>query len=69
MKSYASVDRKEGSYVVCEVELMELENSQVENCDKAVEMIDIPLVQPHKLHKNLLFCQLKHNFSLLFPFF
>ena len=53
MKSYASVDRTEGSYVICEVELMELENSQVEDCDKAVEMIDIPLEMALKSVENV----------------
>lgn len=44
MKSYASIDRIEGSYMVCEVELIELEESfNVDYSDRETEMMDIPL--------------------------
>ena len=44
MKSYASVDRVEENFVVCELEMIEFENSRPEDCDvKETVMVDIPL--------------------------
>lgn len=44
MKSYASVDRVEGNFVVCELEMLEVENSKPEDCDvKETAMVDISL--------------------------
>ena len=43
MKSYASVDRLEGDFLVCEVELIEVEESNPTDFDKPTEMIDILL--------------------------
>lgn len=44
MKSYASIDRIEGNFAVCEVEMLELENSKnVSNFDKETKMMDIPM--------------------------
>ena len=44
MKSYASVDRIEGKYAVCEVELLPVEESKPENfATKDCEMMDISL--------------------------
>ena len=44
MKSYASVERVEGKYLVCEVELLAVEESKPENyTTKYYEMMDIPL--------------------------
>jgi len=45
MKSYASVDRLEGNFLVCEVELIEVEESNPTDFDKPTEMIDIPVEQ------------------------
>ena len=45
MKSYASVDRLEGDFLVCEVELIEVEESNPTDFDKPTEMIDIPVEQ------------------------
>lgn len=44
MKSYASVDRIEGKLVICEVELMDQEESKTIPFGKRkTEMVDIPL--------------------------
>jgi len=44
MKSYASVDRIEGKFAVCEVELIPVEESKPEDCAiKDCEMMDISL--------------------------
>lgn len=44
MKSYASVDRIEGKYAVCEVELLSVEESEPEDfATKDCEMMDISL--------------------------
>lgn len=44
MKSYASVDRVEGEFAVCEVELLEVENSRAEDYfAKETTTINIPL--------------------------
>ena len=45
MKSYASVDRLEGDFLVCEVELIEVEESNPTDFNKPTEMIDIPIEQ------------------------
>lgn len=46
MKSYASVDRIEGQFAICEVELVNLEESKsIKYFEKETEMIDIPLEQ------------------------
>ena len=48
MKSYASVDRIEGKYLVCEVELLTVEESKPENfATKDCEMMDISLQDIH----------------------
>lgn len=41
MKSYASIDRIEGKFVVCEVELLEIEKSNSNDFDVATKMMDI----------------------------
>lgn len=44
MKSYAVVDRIEGKYAVCEVELVEVEESpKIDFLEKVTDMIDVPL--------------------------
>lgn len=44
MKSYALIDRIEGSYAICEVELLDLEIGQnVDYCDRETTMIEIPI--------------------------
>lgn len=44
MKSYASVDRIEGNYCVCEVELIDVENSSsTDFFEKETEMMDVLL--------------------------
>ncbi len=44
MKSYASIDRIEGKFAVCEVELIPVEESKPEDfATKETEMFDIPL--------------------------
>ena len=44
MKSYASIDRIEGKFAVCEVEMIEIENSKPEDySEKETEMINIIL--------------------------
>ena len=44
MKSYASVDRIEGKYAVCEVELLTVEESKPEDfATKDCEMMDVSL--------------------------
>ena len=44
MKSYASIDRIEGKFVVCEVELLDVEESKPENfATKDVTMMDVSL--------------------------
>ena len=44
MKSYAAVDRIEGKYVVCEVELVKAEESaNLRASEKETEMVDILL--------------------------
>jgi len=44
MKSYASIDRIEETFAVCEVEMIEIENSKAEDyCEKETEMINIIL--------------------------
>lgn len=44
MKSYASVDKIEGSIVVCEVELCPIEDSKTDDYTiKGVTMIEVPL--------------------------
>lgn len=44
MKSYAAVERFEGSFIVCELELIELEAScNIDYCDRETQMVDIPL--------------------------
>ena len=46
MISYAAVDRiEEDTYVVCEVELIELEKSHlINNIDKKIKMMDVLMV-------------------------
>lgn len=44
MKSYASIDRIEGKFAVCEVEMIEIENSKTEDyCEKETKMMNILL--------------------------
>lgn len=44
MKSYASIDRIEETFAVCEVEMIEIENSKPEDySEKETEMINIIL--------------------------
>ena len=44
MKSFASIDRIEGKYAVCEVELLSVEESRPEDfATKECVMMDIPL--------------------------
>lgn len=44
MRSYVSIDRIEGDYAVCEVELISIEKSiQTDPFDKETEMIDLPV--------------------------
>ena len=44
MKSYASIDRIEGKFAVCEVEMIEIENSKPEDyCEKETKMMNILL--------------------------
>lgn len=44
MKSYAIIDRIEGNYAVCEVELVNIEESRaLSPFDKETEMIDVPI--------------------------
>lgn len=44
MKSYASIDRIEGKFAVCEVELIPVEESKPEDfATKETEMFDVPL--------------------------
>lgn len=46
MMSYASIDRIEDRYVVCEVELIELEESKkIDFCDKETQMMEISLYE------------------------
>lgn len=43
MKSYGTVDRKEGEFIVCEVELLEAQNSNSEDFfEHETVMIDVP---------------------------
>lgn len=53
MKSYASIDRIEGKFAVCEVELLPIEESKPEDFGaKDTEMLDILLQEiPEKLGK------------------
>ena len=54
MKSYASVDRLEGSYVVFEVEFVEIENSHiVEYLEKDTEIMNAPLYEALKVAKSV----------------
>lgn len=44
MKSYASIDRLEGLYVICEVELIEIQDSKnIDYCDRKTQMMDFLL--------------------------
>lgn len=44
MKSYASVDRIEGTFAVCEVEMLDVKESKtIDYSQKETEMIDISL--------------------------
>lgn len=43
MKSYASIDRIEGEYAVCEVEMVEIANSNTSDFSKETEIMNIPL--------------------------
>lgn len=44
MKSYASIDRIEEKFAVCEVEMIEIENSKAEDyCEKETKMMNILL--------------------------
>ena len=44
MKSYASIDRIEGKFAVCEVEMIDVENSKTEEyCEKETKIMNIPL--------------------------
>ena len=44
MKSYASIDRIEEKFAVCEVEMIEIENSRPEDyCEKETKMMNILL--------------------------
>ena len=44
MKSYAAVDRIEGDFVVCELEMIGIEESKPEDCrTKETVMVDIPV--------------------------
>ena len=44
MKSYAAIDRIEGNYAVCEVELIETETSNSENYyEHEVKMVEFPV--------------------------
>lgn len=44
MKSYVSIDRIEGEYAVCEVELVDTETSKILSArEKDTEMVDIPM--------------------------
>lgn len=45
MKSYASVDRIEGNFAVCEVELIGIEESKPNDFEKSTQMIEIPIEQ------------------------
>lgn len=52
MKSFASIDRIEGSFAVCEVELISICNSKPEDfMEKETAVIDVPL----ELIKNSIF--------------
>ena len=44
MRSYASIDRIEEKFAVCEVEMIEIENSKPEDyCEKETKMINMQL--------------------------
>lgn len=44
MKSYASIDRIEEKFAVCELEMIEIENSRPEDyCEKETKMLNIQL--------------------------
>ena len=46
MKSYASVDRFEGAFAVCEVELNDTEDSRMlDASQKETTMVDIPMME------------------------
>lgn len=45
MKSYVSIDRIEGNFAVCEVELIDFERSKPDDFDKPTEFVDIYLEQ------------------------
>lgn len=46
MKSYAVVDRFEGEFAVCEVEVLPIEESYVEDfLSKPTVMMDIPIIE------------------------
>lgn len=44
MRSYASIDRIEGKFAICEVEMIEVDNSKAEDfSEKETEMMDVLL--------------------------
>lgn len=43
MKSYASIDRIEGKYAVCEVEMIKIEESKPTDFNKETRMMDVLL--------------------------
>ena len=50
MKSYASIDRIEGQYAICEVELLPVKESKPEDfATKETVMMDVPLKRFPKL--------------------
>lgn len=43
MKSYMTIDRIEGKYAICELELLDVEQSRETNYwDRETEMVDVP---------------------------
>ena len=48
MRSYASIDRIEGEFAVCEVEMIEVDSSKAEDySEKETQMIDVSLEKIH----------------------